>query len=396
MMKLKISDEFLRFVKKISVLILPMMMITPFLLFLLLSHEIFLNGLDTLMACHLDKRNCLIGLKYTNPESVQFKIKMTKEQRPEILAVGTSRIMQVRRSFFKETTSFYNAGGAIRRLPHIRKFLTRLPSDYSPKILMLSLDQRFFNQNWDDINPENLDYEEYFTMDYSNVMYVTSQVLKGFIPDLIDGRYDFKSFFSLSLLSENRRIGLSAHLDNSGFRNDGTYYYGYIIRDPESVLHADHKFKMSHDRITNALLGFQYSNDVHAKAIEELDAILSDCQKKNIHVVAYLPPYAHEVYQRMMSMGDKYGYMKKLFSTLKPLFDRKGYTLIDASDMANLGASDKEALDGFHGSEKSYLRLILKLASIDNKLKDVLMPFPYLEGKLKSAKGDLEVFPLQE
>jgi hypothetical protein len=88
--------------------------------------------------------------------------------------------------------------------------------------------------------------------------------------------------------------------------------------------------------------------------------------------------------------------MKKLFSTLKPLFDRKGYTLIDASDMANLGASDKEALDGFHGSEKSYLRLILKLASIDNKLKDVLMPFPYLEGKLKSAKGDLEVFPLQE
>jgi hypothetical protein len=396
MERLKNPDEFLRFIKKISILIIPLIMITPFLLFLLFSQEIFLNGLDTLIACHNDKRPCLIGLKYTNPECVQLKIKMTGIQRPEVLAVGTSRIMQVRRSFFNDKTSFYNAGGAIRRLPHIRKFLSKLPSDYSPKILMLSLDQRFFNQKWDDINPGNADYDEYFNMDYSNVMYVLSQVLKGFIPDLLDGRYDFKSFFSLQLISANRKIGLSGHLDNSGFRNDGTYYYGYIIRDPDSTLHADHKFKMSHDRITNAQLGFQYTNDVHAKAVKELTEILKESQKKNIHVVAYLPPYAHEVYQRMMNMGDKYEYMKKLFTTLKPLFDQKGYTLVDGSDMASLGASDKEALDGFHGSEKAYLRLILKIAAIDKKVQDVLMPTSYLEGKLQSAHGNLEVFPIQD
>src|SRR5690242_11140193 len=42
---------------------------------------------------------------------------------PAIAAIGTSRVMQFRSEFFRDPSSFYNAGGAIYELPQLNEFL---------------------------------------------------------------------------------------------------------------------------------------------------------------------------------------------------------------------------------------------------------------------------------
>ena len=338
------------FFKKLLILLLPFILCIPFVIYLILTKELYFNGVNMLADCHMGTKPCLIGLMYSSPECPQLKIEMTKRLRPKILAIGTSRIMQVRRNFFRSESSFYNAGGAIRRLPHIQRFLDKLPPDYHPNILLISLDQRFFNPNWE--HPvDTKDYDNFFEMDYSDPLYVLGQILKGFPADVMANKISWKDYFQVSPQPQ-LRIGLSAHLENSGFRNDGSYVYGNILKNPEDPSLIDYQFRFTHDLITKRTRGFQFSKDISPMALQELDALLERAAQNNIHVIALIPPYAHEVYQRMMNLGDGYGYMKELYIKLRPFFIKYRSTLFDASDLAKLGASDKEALDGFHGSEK--------------------------------------------
>ena len=45
----------------------------------------------------------------------------------------------------------------------------------------------------------------------------------------------------------------------------------------------------------------------------------------------------------------------------KAIFARRGFEFYDFSDFTDLGAGDEEAVDSFHGSEKVYVRLMLKM-----------------------------------
>jgi len=60
--------------------------------------------------------------------------------------------------------------------------------------------------------------------------------------------------------------------------------------------------------------------------------------------------------------------------------------------LASLGASDEETLDGFHGSEKAYLRLFIKMAENDKILGFCGQDLKYLNERLNSSKGPFSVF----
>jgi hypothetical protein len=61
--------------------------------------------------------------------------------------------------------------------------------------------------------------------------------------------------------------------------------------------------------------------------------------------------------------------------------------------MADTGFSDLEALDGFHGSEKVYLSLLLKIASRDARLQAAMKSQSELQGLLDRATGRFAVYP---
>ena len=92
-----------------------------------------------------------------------------------------------------------------------------------------------------------------------------------------------------------------------------------------------------------------------------------------------------------MKETDKYHYHEAIFPTLKPIFDNYGFELWDTSHLSTYDSNDKEVIDGFHGSEVAYLRLliyILDKGSVLNNVTDI----PTLKKDLNNRKNNLSVY----
>jgi hypothetical protein len=300
----------------------------------------------------------LFGPAYTNPDAY-YKLYSTQLRKPGILALGSSRVMQFRSFFFNDPDQFYNAGGGVATVWQFRMFLDHLPS--CPHVLILGLDQDFFNPHWagyaDRTSPAVLPEAAFKTA-------VSSW--RDVYHDALARKFTWRSL-TKTKSGAVRTVGMNATVNHDGFRNDGSYCYGKRMLQPEAFL--DYQFRDTLDRIARGNERFEYAQNVGVDALRELDDLLAWCQERRVHVVGFLPPFAHAIYQRMRSMPDgQYDYLFKLPVALKPIFTSHGYPLFDFSDLASCGASDDEAIDGSHASEKAYARLLAAMAAGDPTL----------------------------
>lgn len=355
-----------KFLGKLSIFILPITIYLGVpLYFLFKSGEILPT--DYLVNEH--QKESLIGLAYTNPIKY-IKLQSTLKRSPKILALGTSRVLLFKSLFFNDPGSFYNAGSGITIIKEFRYFIDKIPVSAQPEVLILGMDQYFFNENFDNMAEDSFDGE--YADNYSVLFYTFSQC-KQIWADL------YKKKVPLKLNAEENKIGLAALLQQTGFLQDGSYHYGTYITHPEKS--EDYQFKNTFQRIDKGILRFEYASEVNKKALEEFDTLLQVCKKRNIHVIPILPPFAHSVVQKMQSKKEKYQYMANLPARLDSIAGPHGIKVFDFTDLASLGAGDSETVDGFHASEKAYLRMLIKIAENDallskycniNHLKDLL------------------------
>ncbi len=332
------------------------------------------------------KKPILFGRGYSN-HVYYYKLNcLLARDHVDVITFGTSRVMQFRSKFFKKDVSFYNTGGCVRRLDHLKQFLKMIPQSQEPKIIILGLDQDFFNNNSNMLKdknknvwiPHNTGSKDIFKTSWKKVY-----------TDFYKGKYSFKAIFQDN--DNVKRIGLMAISRDFGFRNDGSCYYGKYTYDPEFIKTWDYQFKDTFKIISEGSNHFEYGDNVSAHAVDELSNLLEECNRRGIYVIGFLPPFAHAVFIKMKSMGNKYKYLFKIEETLRPIFKKYQYSFFNFTDLASIGAPDSETLDGWHGSEKAYLRLLIKIAETDIKLKQYV-DLPYIKKKLILSKSDYDVF----
>jgi hypothetical protein len=334
-------------------------------------------------------RQVLFGRAYSDP-TAYYKLTSTIERRPTVLVLGTSRVMAIRSNAFRKDVPFYNAGNGVTRLGHFRKFLSRIPAGQEPRVIVLGLDQFLFNKNFDSLEEDGI--EELWSGD--------RRPQDIFFGSWIDVYRDFfQRKFELRHLAATpgiERVGLNASVYGNGFRNDGSYTWAQYVADPWNPNNDDYQFHNTLDRIAKGDRRFQYGAHVSQEALAELDAFLEDCTTRGIHVVTFLPPYAHQIYEAMMSRPENYGYLRELPDALRAVFARHTYSLHDFSDLAWLRASDRETIDGFHGSEKAYLRLLLRLIEADETLRTYTVDAASLRQRIDGSASDHLVFDINE
>lgn len=340
---------------RITLFLLPILLYFSLPVYLLFKFK-ELNRFDKITALHNNDEHSLIGLLYSDPARY-MKLHSTKERGPEVLALGTSRVMQIREFFFTTGTKFYNAGGGVERLQEFKVFLSKIPDEKLPQLMIISLDQNFFNKNWDDLSRGKFDAEY---KDKSNVLSCVFSRSWGL------WEMFYKGELSLTEDIPKDRIGMAAIVLDNGFRADGSYKYGSILKNPRS---QDYRFKGVFDKIERHEERFEYASTINPEAMAVLDDLLAFCSQKKIHVIGFIPPYAHAVVEKIRSKGDKYDYIFRLPASLKPSFTKYNYSLYDFTDAAALDAADDEMLDGIHGSEKIYLRMMIRMAEDDPLLK---------------------------
>jgi len=322
----------------------------------------------------------LVGIAYSDPVR-HFKLELTLLRKPAVLAIGTSRVLQFRAHFFNNDRSFYNAGGIIARAHDFSDFLNHIPLGNEPEVILIGLDQNLFNSahphsTLDRVRSHHPPLLGWFKI-YQSCWAV---VYKDY----------FKHKFSIRQLifkkTARRDIGFNAFANDEGYREDGSYRYGRFLKKPVDITD---RFNPKLEMVVRGQGHFAYGDTVSADAQQALALFLKTCKERNIHVVGFLPPYAHPIYETLKRSG-KHSYIFQLEPVLKRLFQQHGFDFYNFSDLATTGASEQEAIDGYHASEKAYLRLLILMSESSRTLQKYV-DLNRLKNLLKTSASDFQV-----
>ncbi len=297
----------------------------------------------------------LIGQDYI------YKLEMAKIQKADVLALGSSRVMEFRKECF--ASSFYNAGGAVPTAEEGLIFVNELLKEYQPKVIIYGVDIWWLNPNFKIevrkdkfLAKNNFLYNRLFL--YGALMNNNSgyQISKIFLesPDL-NSRTD--------PVEHRKAIGLMAAQQGNGFRPDGTYQYGSYI---SGKIKRDLEFKEAIDSIQAGKWRFPMSNSINTKSVDTLRQTIKLLKERGVKVVLFAPPFPHKVYEELEKrQGD---FLRKYRTALEGLAKEQNVPFFDFSDLSSTGADDQEVIDGLHASEKAYGR-ILRIMATDSALK---------------------------
>ncbi|MFT5248463.1 MAG: hypothetical protein ACI93P_000176 [bacterium] len=342
-----------RFLKKILFLfIFPIILIyIPPSLLLFLTNENFYNIVDAID----EDKEVLIGYSYNESNYKHLKWKtIIKKEKKTIWALGSSRVLQFREELFNQ--DFYNAGYTINTTGDYLTFLKSIPNEKLPDVLIIGFDQFMFNENW--TSSKKTKVKTYWEESFS--FYPSVQTILNTYADLFSS---IKSIDNNVKLKNTTYIGLKAYMDNMGFRKDGSMYYGNMIK---RVINKDptlkqHKFKDTKSRIIKGNRKFQFGNLVDETAISNIEKLLKYCNLNNIKVIGFLPPFANEVLTDMLE-SNNYDYLNFIHDKLDGSFKKYKHELWDFTNPTKFGSDNTEFLDGFHGGELTYLKMIKFMA----------------------------------
>lgn len=252
-----------------------------------------------------ENQKYLVGYAYNEDNYGYLKYShIINNPKYTVMALGSSRVLQFRAQMFE--APFYNAGYTIETIGEFEQFLKLIPDEKLPAYLIIGLDQWMFNENTSKAKkPDAIKWTDNNSTSYKN----TLKDIKAIIKDIWDGKiHYFHNFEDDSLL----KIGLNAIINNKGFRNDGSMYYGdqinkLAIGDSTAI---DYLFSNTKQRISQGNKRFEYGNKYSKEAIVILDHLLHLCKEKRIEVIAFIPPYADEVFWTMQKQK-KYKYIER-------------------------------------------------------------------------------------
>ncbi|MDA7558642.1 hypothetical protein N8768_05735 [Flavobacteriaceae bacterium] len=291
--------------------------------------------------------------KGTNYE--YFKSQKTIKIKPDLLVLGSSRVLQFREYMFN--TKFYNAGFSVGTIQDYLTFLKLLPKDYKPKLVIMGFDQWMFNIDYYN-NKKTYSssiYTENKSLDMSNGF---SNLLKVY-KEIFNGKINYQN---LNQKNDTTYFGLNATINKKGFRNDGSFDYGINHKYYNDFTTVHDFFAREMASISNNKKYFTYGDDVSLEAIKKYEELLVYCANNNIKLVAFLPPLPKSVNTKMQQLG-RYTYIGKIKDHLIPLSETYNSEFYDLTDIESLSVDD-QYIDGHHGNEKIYgqaLNVISKL-----------------------------------
>lgn len=152
---------------------------------------------------------------------VDYKLQLYAKVKPEIAAVGSSRVMQFRGAYFRKP--FLNVGGTAGNLPVLRSTIDAMLRIHKPDAIIIGLDFWWFMPQW---NADPFKEEPPTSGSYN---YGFDSLKKPWTW-LLEGKISFRDFIAPMLPQSmggfrNARYGIMAQQYNDGFGSDGSWYY---------------------------------------------------------------------------------------------------------------------------------------------------------------------------
>lgn len=282
-----------------------------------------------------------------SPNVYRYKLALYGDIRPRVVAVGSSRVMQLRAELF--SASFANMGGAMNSLLEGAELLRSMLAIHKPEVMILGLDFWWFDEAREE--------------DYSNHRArgneISADKLLFPLQGLYDGRISPAFFFREVFAPQSHHIGLNAALRRGGYAKDGSRYYlgGVLGRRPT----GDYQFGSFIPRARakpGAPDRFAFPARLAPRRLEKLREIVDIARNHQVRLVVFAPPIAGAVLDVMAEVEspDRFG------AALNDAVRAMNVPYFDMQRGAQFGAGDCEFIDGQHGGDVAYARILLKIA----------------------------------
>ncbi|MFZ5802858.1 MAG: hypothetical protein ACOY3K_07125 [Candidatus Omnitrophota bacterium] len=353
---------------RLAVFSLPIVLVLAFPAYVMGRAGEFTSTRKVMELQEKNERPYMICPAYNDPWGY-IKYKSAQHRGADILALGSSRVMMLRQTFFR--VPFYNGARGVSEMKHFRIFLEALPEKARPKILLMGLDPNFFNPGWVWSSSFPIYYEP---PRYKEWLLVLGKRWKDVYWDLARGA------FELGMLRRQtpgiERIGLIAKAKNNGFLNDGSYLYQDFFDARKTEIHApaDESFKEDLENVRMGRDVYVPASEISESSLAELERFLAQARRMKVHVIGYVPPYAPAVYKALRLKGQDDAFLGRLEPVLKPLFKKYGFSFFDFKNPEILSGVDEEFHDGEHDGGEVSARIVKAMAQKDSLLKKLMAP----------------------
>jgi hypothetical protein len=294
-------------------------------------------------------KNAIYGTAL-NQNTFAYKIELVRNTKPKIIALGSSRVLELREEFFN--ASFVNCGGAMNNLEEGKVFLAELFRHHKPEVLILGLDFWWFSDGFS--QRENFDYHRNTGADLT-----LDKLIKPY-DFLVSSKINLRDYLQILLFKNDKNhitnynnLGLTAIKRSDGFRKDGSYLYANTIAGfaPEGQRITGFNDKLDPKR------RFEFGPNLSQGRINALIDIIEMCIHNSVMPVMIIPPVTTMAYQRIITRPEKYGYVFRFQEYVKSI----PFETYDFHDIKKAGSNDCECIDGFHIGDVAYQRILLKI-----------------------------------
>lgn len=322
------------------------------------------------------KNNSIYGTAM-NQNTYSYKLELIKKTKPTIIALGSSRVMPFRKEDF--TTTFINAGGSMNYLNEGYEFLDDMYQFHKPKYIILGLDFWWFNDNF--YQPHSFPYHKN-TGKGINLNKLSKTILALYNSKISISTY--KNIFSNDQIynkyTNYDNLGFDAISTSDGYRSDGSRFYSKTNFGLEKSI--DEKFSDTLNRIINGNQRFEYGNNLSKTRLVIFNKILKLIRDNNTKVILFIPPLANTISKAMK--GYSYNYIDKFRTYISNFTKVEHY---DYHILSTITENDCECLDGVHGGEVVYSR-ILKDMYNKNSLIAKYINISSINKNIDEYKGD--------
>lgn len=325
-----------------------------------------------------DYENILYGSALEEGSTVKFDI--IKRRQNKVVALGSSRVMQFRAEFFRNK-DFYTMGGVGSSIDEVAFAWKEINTTYIPDVIILGVDPWWFNPNFKQLNR--------FAETDKEIFRKYKQLFRN--PKVMKQIFHIGEIKSRDLIGGRKTVGLNAAVNGDGYRlSDGSYQYGRVIQDKKS---KEKKFKETYERMERGTSTdrFVWCDRVSKSELMKFSNLLSDIKSSGAHLIVFLPPFPHEIYEFMDSSPHYNTFLHDYMNSTEKLCSDMNVTFYNFTDLADIGATDDETIDGFHGSETAYARILEKI-SLDKKISKYLLK-EYLQEAVNNPIDDLQAIP---
>jgi len=272
--------------------------------------------------------------------------------RPDVVVIGSSRVLQMRAASFNGT--FFNLGRTANYVDEAAKVVDDLLKIVHPRVILLGVDFWWFNPN--------ITFAFNFDTHRIRGGKLTSDALMAPARWLLEGKMTPATFADILFAGHPVKVGgvpmfgVQAVTRGNGFAGDGSYYHLGTVYGRGPV--EDSRFTDTLGRIARNTSQFRRATAPDEQRLAALGRLLARLEEKGIRVITFLPPLAPRVLAAMAAEGDAYGYINAVRRRIAAL-SRYNY---DFHDAAAIGAGDCEFVDGFHGGDVVFARMLAAIA----------------------------------